>query len=118
VGGGVQQPINQTGPMSIFKSKSTIPVKISYLDCNGSPAITLAPSITIQKLNGSTPSGTDEPIVSTSNADTGHTMRVAGSGYIYNLAAQSLSDTSATYRLTITIPATGQVTTVDFGLKP
>ena len=118
VGGGVQQPINQTGPMSIFKSKSTIPVKISYLDCDGSPVLTLAPKISVQKLTGSTPSGIDEPIVSTSNADTGTTMRVAGNGYIYNLAAQSLTDSSATYRLTITVPATGQTTTVDFGLKP
>ena len=118
VGGGVQQPINQTGPMSIFKSKSTIPVKISFLDCDGSPATSLAPTISVQKLNGNTPSGVDEPIVSTSNADTGTTMRVAGTGYIYNLAAQSLSDSSATYRLKITVPATGQTTTVDFGLKP
>lgn len=118
VGGGVQQPINQTGPMSIFKSQSTIPVKISYLDCDGSPAITLAPTITVQKLAGGTPSGVAEPIVSTSNADTGTTMRVAGNGYIYNLAAQSLTDPSATYRLTITVPATGQTTSVDIGLKP
>jgi PKD domain-containing protein/uncharacterized protein DUF4114 len=118
VGGGVQQPINQTGPMSIFKSKSTIPVKISYLDCNGAPATNLAPTIKVNKISGGIPSGVDEPIVSTSNADTGQTMRVAGNGYIYNLAAQSLTDTSATYRLTITVPATGQTTTVDFGLKP
>ena len=118
VGGGVQQPINQTGALSVFKSMSTIPVKIAYVDCDGSPAIGLAPAIGVQKLSGSVPSGVDEPIVSTSNADTGSTMRASGSGYIYNLAAQSLTDPSATYRLTITVPATGQATSVDIGLKP
>lgn len=118
VGGGVQQPINQTGPMSVFKSNSTIPIKISYVNCDGSPALGLVPTISVQKLTGTVPSGVDEPVVSTSAADSGTTMRATGTGYIYNLAAQSLSDTSATYRLTITVPETGQVTTVDFGLKP
>src|SRR4051794_2052533 len=45
-------------------------------------------------------------------------VRVTGAAYIYNLAAQSLDDSSASYRLAITVPATGQTTTVDFGLKP
>jgi hypothetical protein len=120
IDGGVLQPINRNGTtMSVFKYKSTIPVKIKPQDCDGSFPSDLAPQIKINKIDGGVPSGLDEAILSTSGADTGTTMRWAGgdSQYIYNLAGQSLSDKTATYRIKITIPATGQVITADFGLK-
>ena len=44
-------------------------------------------------------------------------MRFADGMYLYNLATMPLPDPSATYRITITVPATGQAITVSFGLR-
>jgi len=115
---GVLQPVNDTQAHqdpSIFKYGSTIPVKISVTDCNGVAVSGLAPRISVQKLSGLTPSGTDEPIVSTSGADTGTTMRWSAPIYIYNLATKSLPDPSAKYRIFITGPFV--TVTADFGTK-
>ena len=106
---GVLQPVNDTQAHqdpSVFKYGSTIPVKIRVTDCTGAPVTMLSPQISVQKTAGSTPpSGIDEAITSTSGADSGTTMRYDGSGgYIYNLATKSLSDQTATYKITITGP--------------
>jgi hypothetical protein len=117
---GVLQPVNDTQAHqdpSIFKYGSTIPVKIQVTDCHGTPVSGLAPKISVQKISGSTPvSGTDETIVSTSAADTGTVMRFSDNLYIYNLATKSLSDSSATYQITITGPFSP--VTAMFGTKP
>ena len=121
VGGGILQPINPGPPLSLFKYKSTIPVKIKVQDCDGSFPGTLAPTIKVTWVSGTTPPGTDEAIYSTSAADTGTTMRFTDMPdyqYIYNLATKSLSDATAKYHITITIPLTGQTVQADFGLKP
>ena len=117
---GVLQPVNDTqakNDPSIFKYGSTIPVKIKVTDCDDVSVSGLSPQIKVNKLAGSTPSGTDESIVSTSGADTGTTMRydAAGGLYIYNLATKSLVDSTAAYRLTITGPFAA--VTADFGTK-
>jgi len=119
VGGGILQPINPGPPTSVFKYKSTIPVKIKIADCDGSFPSTLEPQISVQKLNGGTPSGTEEAS-STSAADSGTTMRfdLSNQQYIYNLATKPLSDSSATYQIKITITQTGQTIYATFGLKP
>jgi len=106
---GVLQPVNDTqakNDPSIFKYGSTIPVKIRVTDCIGTSVSGLAPQISVQKMSGSTPSGIDEGVVSTSGADTGTTMRydAAAQIYIYNLATKSLADQTATYQLKITGP--------------
>jgi PKD repeat protein len=116
---GILQPVSPGPPMSIFKYKSTIPVKIQVQDCNGSFPSTLAPQISVQKLNGGTPSGVEEAS-STSAADSGTTMRFdpTSQQYIYNLATKPLNDSSATYQIKITITQTGQTIYATFGLKP
>ena len=106
---GVLQPVNDTQAHqdpSIFKYGSTIPVKIRVTDCTGAAVSGLSPQISVKKIAGSTPpSGVDETITSTSGADSGTTMRYDGAGqYIYNLATKSLSDSTATYQITITGP--------------
>lgn len=110
-------PLNNDGT-SVFKYRSTIPVKISFTNCDGSVPSNLAPTIKLTLVSGSTP-GLDinEPI-STSAADTSGIMRFSPDQYIYNLATKPLPDPSATYRITITIPYNGQTITVNFGLKP
>ncbi len=119
---GVLQPVNDTQAHqdpSIFKYGSTIPVKIKVTDCNGVSVSGLSPQISVKKTSGSTPpTGVDEAITSTSGADTGTTMRYdsAGQQYIYNLATKSLSDSSATYTITITGPF--PPVTANFGTRP
>jgi hypothetical protein len=118
---GVLQPVNDTQAHqdpSIFKYGSTIPVKIRVTDCAGTVVTGLAPQISVKKILGSTPTtGVDEPIYSTSGADSGTTMRYSDGLYIYNLATKSLADPSATYRITITSSQFAPVT-ADFGTKP
>jgi PKD repeat protein len=114
---GFLQPINTNGT-SVFKYGSTIPVKISFTNCDGSVPANLAPTIKLQLMSGSTPVlDINEPI-STSAADTSGIMRFSTNQYIYNLATKPLPDPAATYQITITVPSTGQTVTVNFGLKP
>ena len=114
---GFLPPIN-TGQTNEFKYKSTIPVKISFTDCDGSTPANLAPTIKLTVLTG-TSSGLEitEP-VSASAADTTGVMRFSADQYMYNLATKPLPDPSAMYTITVTIPFNGQTVTVDFGLRP
>jgi uncharacterized protein len=114
---GVLQPINANGT-SVFKYNSTIPVKISFADCDGSTPANLAPTIKLTMISGSTPGLPINEPISTSAADTSGIMRFSTNQYIYNLATKPLPDSSATYKITITIPSNGQTVTVNFGLRP
>lgn len=116
VGGGVLQPINQNGS-SVFKYGSTIPVKVRLANCDGSTPANLAPTIRLTILSNGTPVGEINEPVSTSAADTTGVMRFSSGQYIYNLATRPLPDPTATYRITITVPATGQTVTAQFGLR-
>jgi PKD repeat protein len=113
---GVLPPINSDGS-SVFKYKSTILVKVTFTDCDGTRPTDLAPRISLTLISGSTPNiDINEPI-STSAADTSGVMRFSDGQYIYNLATKPLPDPSATYRVTITL-ANGQTVTATFGLRP
>jgi hypothetical protein len=117
VGGGILQPINQDGS-SVFKYKSTIPVKIKPQNCDGSFPSNLNPTIMLTMISGATPGLEINEPISTSAADTSGIMRFADQQYIYNLATKPLPDPSAVYRIKITIPLTGQIVEEDFSLKP
>lgn len=114
---GFLQPINADGT-SVFKYNSTIPVKISFTNCNGSIPNNLAPTIRLTMISGATPGLEINEPISTSAADTTGVMRFSSNQYIYNLATKPLPDSSATYLITVTIPSNGQTETVQFGLKP
>ena len=114
---GILDPINPDGT-SVFKYKSTIPVKIRFTDCNGAVPANLAPTIKVALMSGAVPVLNINEPVSTSAADTTGIMRFSTDQYIYNLATRPLPDPSATYRITITVPSTGQTASVDFGLRP
>jgi hypothetical protein len=121
---GILQPINDTRngqPVSLFKFKSTVPVKVQIQDCDGSYPSTLAPTVAVW-LSSSTPppAGIDEA-TSTVPPTSGTTMRFTGAPdnqYIYNLATKNLKDSSATYSVRVTIPETGQTIDATLGLKP
>jgi hypothetical protein len=112
---GILQPVNADGS-SVFKAGSTVPLKVRYTDCDGSVPADLAPEIRLTKLSGASPVGGTEEAASTSSADTGNQMRLGDGQWIFNLATRSL-DPTATYRVTIAVPATEQVTTVVIGLR-
>ncbi len=113
---GVLQPVNDTQAHldpSVFKYGTTIPVKIRVTDCNNAVVSGLSPKMAVKKIAGSTPpSGTDESITNTNSPDSNGIMRFdpAAGQYIYNLATKSLSDSTATYQITITGPFTDVVT--------
>ena len=116
----ILQPVNDTqadNDPSIFKYGNTIPVKIRVTDCNGAGVTTLGPRIYVVKTAGSTPpTGTEEAITNTNSPDSNGIMRSVGDGlYLYNLATKSLSDSSATYQITIT--GTFAPVTANFGTK-
>jgi hypothetical protein len=113
----VLQPVNNTRlgqAVSLFKFGSTIPVKISVTDCSGAAVSGLTLTIKVERISGTSPSGADEAS-STSAADSGNLMRWSDPIYIYNLATKPLSDSSATYKITITGPI--NTVTATFGLK-
>jgi uncharacterized protein len=121
---GILQPINDTRngqPVSLFKFKSTVPVKVQIQDCDGSYPSGLAPTVAVWLSSSSPPpAGTDEA-ASTVPPTAGTTMRFTGAPdnqYIYNLATKNLSDSSATYNVKVTIPQTGQTILATLGLKP
>jgi hypothetical protein len=116
---GFLQPINPDGT-SVFKYGSTIPVKIRFQDCNGSYPSNLAPKISVVVYSTSTPPYSINEPISTSAADTGGVMRWSSAPdnqYIYNLSTKALPDPAATYKIVVTVPATGQSVEVKFGLK-
>ena len=101
----------------IFKSSSTIPVKISVVDCDGSHPSDLEVRIRVVKTSGAPPPQEINEPVSTSGADRTGFMRFADGYYLYNLSGRALPDPSATYRVEMTLP-NGQVATASFGVKP
>ena len=88
----ILQPINYTGPRSLFKLGSTIPVKITVTSCGGGSVGTLSPQVGV-KLLDQTPDGTFIEPTSTAAPTTGTTMRydATAAQYIYNLGTKTLS---------------------------
>ena len=101
----------------VFKSTSTIPVRITVADCDGSHPSDLEPRIKVVKTSGSPPHQEINEPVSSSSADRTGVMRFDDGRYVYNLSGRALPDPSGTYRIEITLP-NGQVVTASFGLKP
>ena len=120
VGGGVQQPLNASGPMSVFRAGTVIPVSVQLQDCDGTFPSNLAPTLTVELVSHDRPGAVNEANVTPKpKADTGAYMRydAAQMRYVYNLATKRLSDQTATYWLTITVPSTGQTISVLFGIR-
>ena len=101
----------------IFKSSSTIPVKISVVDCDGSHPSDLEVRIRVVKTSGAPPPQEINEPVSTSGADRTGFMRFVDGYYLYNLSGRALPDPSGTYRVEMTLPG-GQLATASFGIKP
>jgi hypothetical protein len=119
---GILQPVNWTqahNDPSIFKYGSTVPVKVQFFDCDGTNAGSgLSVSIRVKKLNPTPPpDGYSETVANTNSPDSGGSMRWADPVLLYNLNTKSLSDSSATYEITLTVGSTGQTVITNFGTK-
>ena len=119
VGGRVQPPLNTAGELSVFAPGTVIAVKVRLRECDGTFPATLAPTLDVVLLSSSTP-----PIrVNEANVrlrpDISSTMRfsAARNSYVYHLPTRRLPDRTATYRITITVPATGQTISERFGVR-
>jgi hypothetical protein len=112
---GVLQPVNANGS-SIFKLGSTIPVKITVADCDGSSVSSLAPQVSVVKLTEGL-EGTVVETTSTANPTSGTTMRydATTAQYIYNLATKPL--TAGTWRVKIHDGSFAEDVKADFSLK-
>jgi hypothetical protein len=97
----------------VFKSSSTIPVKISI----AAHTLDLEVRIHVVKTSGAPPQQEINEPVSTSGADRTGFMRFVDGTYTYNLSAKALPDPNGTYRIEMTLP-NGQVVTASFGVKP
>jgi hypothetical protein len=107
---GILQPINYTGPRSLFKLGSTIPVKVKITDCNGNPVSTLKPQVALVRQDG-TPDGTSVEDVISTVPDQGTAMRFTGSTdyqYIYNLGTKNLS--AGDFKVTVSDPTIAPIT--------
>ena len=113
---GILQPINYTGPRSLFKLGSTIPVKIKITDCSGAPVAGLSPQVSLKYQDGSPDGSSVEDFYSTV-PDQGTTMRYTGSPdyqYIYNLGTKNRS--AGDYSVTVSDPTIAPATAY-FSLK-
>jgi hypothetical protein len=115
----LQDPVNRTGmTMSVFKSGSTVPLKVIITDCNNQPVNGLVPRISFNRINPSTPTLGVNEALSTQPNDTNFLMRDAGNGqYIYNLNTKTLPDQDATYSATITDSKATQTAPATYGPK-
>jgi WD40 repeat protein len=115
---GFLQPINMPPSlMSVFKQKSTIPVKFRLLDpATGAPVPNVAATIWCQRVAGGVPNPVNEPVYAT-QPDGGNAFRydpTAGQ-YIFNLSTKSL--TAGVYRIHASIMGGLMDRWVDVALK-
>ena len=94
--GGFLQPINTDGS-SVFKARSTIPVKFQLKDSNGAFVLTATATITYAKYTDSV-LGDEVKAVSTAASTTGNLFRLADNQYIFNLSTKGFDP--GTYQIT------------------
>ncbi|MFX0106130.1 MAG: LamG-like jellyroll fold domain-containing protein [Candidatus Hodarchaeota archaeon] len=112
--GGILQPINPDGS-SVFKQKSTIPVKFQLFNDLDLPIGTAHATIEVVKISDGVSGDFEEP-VSTSAADNGNIFRydVLEQQYIFNLGTKQLE--VGTYTIKISLDD-GQIFTVQISLR-
>jgi hypothetical protein len=93
--GAFGAPINTgSGPRSVFKLGSTIPVKVVLKDCAGDVVSTASPVVNLQKVDSVPDGSVNEPQINEIPTN-GKVMRWDGTQYIYNLSTKN-SQFSAT----------------------
>jgi hypothetical protein len=96
---GFLEPINNDGS-SIFKLKSTVPVRFRLLDVDGSYKTDAVATLSLAKVENDIV-GTYQEAVSTNAPDSGNAFRYVGDHYQFNLGTKNLS--TGTWRLQVTV---------------
>jgi hypothetical protein len=96
---GFLEPINNDGS-SIFKLKSTVPVKFRLLNADGSYKSDAVATLSVRKVENDIV-GTYAEAVSTDAPDSGNAFHYVGDHYQFNLATKGLS--SGTWRLQVAV---------------
>jgi hypothetical protein len=87
--GSFLAPINTgSGPRSVFKLGSTIPVKVVVKDCAGTAIPTATPVVNLVKVDN-VPEGAVNELAVNEAPTNGKTMRWDGAQYIYNLSTKN-----------------------------
>ena len=116
----ILQPVNDTRngqQTSMFKYGSTVPVKVEITDCDGSHPSNLDVRVTYAKTASNPPPVGTEEAVATNAPDGGNQMRFSDPIYIFNFGTKYINDSTATVRIDVSIPTTGQYTFAHIGLK-
>ena len=101
--GGFQQPIDADGS-SIFKLKSTVPVRFALYDANGAAVATAQATLSVAKVDDGI-AGTDVEAVSNVQATTGNSFRYdpASQQYVFNWSTKGQGIDKGTYQLTASL---------------
>lgn len=115
--GGYLQPINASGPTSVFKAGSTVPVKFQLRDAAGNPvASRTAPQWLVPVRGGLLTSSVNETVSSdTATSDGTFRWDATAQQYIYNWQTKGLAGGYA-YRIGARLED-GQVLYVTVGLR-
>jgi hypothetical protein len=116
----ILQPVNDTRngqQTSLFKYGSTVPVKVEITDCDGSHPSNLDVRVTYAKTASNPPPVGSDEAVATNAPDGGNQMRFSDPIYIFNFGTKYIGDPTATVRIDVSIPTTGQYTFAHIGLK-
>ncbi|HET6968349.1 MAG TPA: PxKF domain-containing protein [Ornithinibacter sp.] len=120
----ILQPINAAGTRSTFKLGSTIPIKITVADCSGAAVSTLAPLVSLVRLD-TQPDGSVNEIAATATPTNGQNMRWDASGqqYVFNLSTKNSQLNSGaalsagSYRVSVSDPSFFAPVTATFDLR-
>ncbi len=99
----------------VYKAGRTLPVKFRLSFGDGSPAVTAAPTMQLQRLSASEPAGEPMDASSSGSANDGNGFRVSGELYIYNLATRTLS--RGYYRIQVDLGDGSGPKTIVIGLR-
>jgi alpha-tubulin suppressor-like RCC1 family protein len=111
-GSKFEPPVSLLKP---FKLGSTIPVKFSLCDVNGTDVLTASARLYLQLYSGTTPGAAPIEVTSTIGAETGSKFKVLENKYMYNLPTKNLSP--GDYQIQAVLDD-GTVHTIPLTLKP
>lgn len=117
----LMQPINAAGSRSTFKLGSTVPVKITVTGCDEAAVTTLAPTVSVTRLDTNA-DGTVNETSTTATPTNGLQMRFSDGIYIYNLSTRLSQQTgtalaAGTYRVSVDDPSFYAPTSAAFDLR-
>jgi hypothetical protein len=91
----------------VFRYGRVVPVRARFAECDGTYPSDLAPVVSVTKLSPA-PGGA-QPV--------GGVMTFEDGAYVFELATRDLRDRSGTYRVTVTVPRTGQTVSNTFAVR-